>query len=626
MAIYTIDLETYYDSDYSLSKMLPEHYVNDERFELLSASIKKDAEEATTYFGEEAQQALKDLPLEQNIMLAHNTRFDALILDVHLGKRAAFYLDTMLMSNALIKPVTGSSSLFNVCQHLGLRMDKTTLMNMKGKRLSDLTAMERAKLKEYNTRDVDATYELWRLLHTMAPTPSKIEGYAQSYPRSELKLIDLSLRMYLDPVLETDESVFQDIVESEIAHKKELREKCGLSESTLRSIGKTAEVLRKRGVEVPTKKDTNDNGDETEKDSFRKTDPAVLALLSHPDEKVRSTIEARLAHASTINQRRSERLLSIAQQYGKLRAPLLYYGAHTGRFSGTDKINLQNLSNKSPIKKGLKAPDGYKIVNVDAAQIECRMTAWFCGQWDQLRAFELGRDLYADLASSVFGYEVSKATHPTERFIGKVGVLSCGYGTSARTFHNMLYAQGYKPKPGEDVMALAQRTVDTYRGKNRAIKNKWNVLQRMLQWLLEPTMGTMKVGCVLFERQPYNKYIWLPNGMPLIYSGLKSKVTDDRENFYFTKGKETVYMHGPKTLENIIQALACIIVKNVALQMQSEGYSCALTVHDDLTFVVPEDEAQYVHDRVVELLSTPPSWAPDLPLAAEGKISDTYGG
>lgn len=628
MDLYTIDVETYYDKEYSLAKMSAEEYIADERFELISVSIKKNFEPTQCYFASKAEAAIKALPLSSNAMLAQNTRFDALVLSMRYGVEAAYYFDTMLMANAVVRPFTGSSSLAKIAEQYKIPMDKKFITNMLGKRYKDIWAIQKDGLAEYNKRDVEATYDAFKRLMYMSPIGKK--GSGLRFPRSELDLIDLSIRMYLHPVIEIDHELAADHAAKVEADREALRKETGLDASVLRSMQKTCEVLRGMGVEVPkrTKKEVDDEGnvEESEVETLRKTDPRVIALLAHEDERVRKVVECRLAYASNIEVTRGRRIATIGERFGKLRVPLNYYGAHTGRFSGADKLNLQNLGRASPLRKALRAPRGHAVVAVDAAQIEARVNAWLSGEQEMLADFANGEDLYAKLATSVFGYEVNKAEHPVERFVGKVGELSLGYGAGYPTFHNMLYAQGYKPKEGEDVLALARHTVQVYRDKKVNIRRMWARAQKWLELFVSGQERRFAYKHIAVDVRKDFSCIWLPNGMPLTYVRPATGEIGDRQSYWFFRGKQREFTHGPKLVENIVQATARIIVTDVALEMKRCGWPIALTVHDDLIWVVPDKHAQEVYDTAVELLSTPPSWAKGLPLSAEGKIAETYGG
>ncbi|WP_286296502.1 DNA polymerase [Polynucleobacter sp. TUM22923] len=107
----------------------------------------------------------------------------------------------------------------------------------------------------------------------------------------------------------------------------------------------------------------------------------------------------------------------------------LGHAAHTGRWGGADKINLQNLpsrgANGGKLKKAIMAPKGYLMIDADSAQIEARVLAWLAGQDDLTEAFKNGQDIYSIMASAIYGKEVSEITKE-ERFVGKTTILGAG--------------------------------------------------------------------------------------------------------------------------------------------------------------------------------------------------------
>ena len=83
-----------------------------------------------------------------------------------------------------------------------------------------------------------------------------------------------------------------------------------------------------------------------------------------------------------------------------------YYAAHTGRWGGDDKINLQNLpsrgKNGKKLKKSIVAPKGYTIIDADSSQIEARVLAWLASQEDLVESFSAGEDVYVKMASKIY--------------------------------------------------------------------------------------------------------------------------------------------------------------------------------------------------------------------------------
>ena len=118
--------------------------------------------------------------------------------------------------------------------------------------------------------------------------------------------------------------------------------------------------------------------------------------------------------------------------------------------------------------------------------------------------------------------------------------------------------------------------------------------------------------------------IGLPNGMRLAYQDLQILGSQYKYSF---RGKPE-FTWGGKITENIVQALSRIVITDGLLRihayLQDLGGAVVLTVHDEIVCIAPETDATTVMDKIIELMCIPPSWAPDLPLAAEGGFDKAY--
>ena len=168
--------------------------------------------------------------------------------------------------------------------------------------------------------------------------------------------------------------------------------------------------------------------------AFAKTDEEFKKLAEHENENVRDLVNARLANKTTLEETRTQRFIDIANR-GLMPVPLRYYAAHTGRWGGDEKINLQNLpsrgENANKLKKSIIPMEGYTIIDADSSQIEARILAWLAEQDDLVEAFENGEDVYKIMAKSIYGKPVEEIKKE-ERFVGKTTILGCGYGMGAR--------------------------------------------------------------------------------------------------------------------------------------------------------------------------------------------------
>lgn len=437
---------------------------------------------------------------------------------------------------------------------------------------------------------------------------------------SERDLIDMAVKQFTKPTLFLDNfKLFARLRQIEEEKAEALRD-LDITREQLMSDQKFADLLLERtSLSVHDLPKVQSPTDGRMKLSFAKTGRGAQALLKHPEAG--PYMAARLMHKSTLEETRIRRLMSLGGSqnntsmpaYTQLCVPLMYYGASTGRFSGRDKINLQNLGRGSVLRDAIICPQGYKIVAADLAQIEARLTAAFCGQDDLLQQFADGEDVYAKFASEHYGYEVNAEDHPTERFVGKTGILSLGYQSGFQKFWATMNDVFHVPITQEE----AESVVSTYRRKYRRISNTWYELSDHINHMANG-YGDRDLGPVTFSK---NKVI-LPNNMEIMYLDLQRNTKFD---FSYRDGKKRVNLYGGKLLENIIQALARIVMTTAAVRLYKHNRMAALSVHDELVFVVKEDNVDLVAAVIKSVMEAPVEWMPELPVKCEVKYGDTYG-
>lgn len=615
MDIVTIDFETYYDQQYSLSKMTTEAYIRDPRFEVIGVAVKVNDQEVDWYTGADPGGFLHALDYSDKAILCHNTAFDGAILSWHYGIKPKFWFDTLSMARPLHSmTVGGSLKALATYYKLGDKGDE--VLRTMGLRRRDFTPEQMQAFADYCIKDVDLTYRLFKKM-------------SRQFPKEELLVIDQTIRMYTEPKLVLDPVVLDAHLEAIHERKEKLLAKLGGEEKAkkfLMSNNKFADLLRAFGVEPPMKTSPT-TGKQTY--AFAKNDTEFTALLEHPKEAVRTIVEARLGTKSTIEETRTKRFLEISER-GPLPIMLNYYGAHTGRFSGGDKVNLQNLPRGGQLRKALAAPDGHVVVACDSSQIEARLVAYLAGQDDLVQSFREGRDVYSEFATDVYGRPVTKADK-VERHVGKTCILGLGYGMGAPKFQHSL-ATGFISVKVED--NEAQKIVNLYRNKYHRIQAFWNRCNYALNGLVAGAHGDM---CDLISYDAEG--IVLPNGLHLRYPALRGTangfeyINDPRTYRKFIKarvmGEDTpelswTNIYGGKVVENITQAVARIVVSEQMVKI-GRRYPVALQVHDEIVCVVPEKQADACKEYMVHVMSTPPKWAPDLPVACEADVGVNYG-
>lgn len=602
MDILTVDFETYYDKHYSLSKITMEEYIRHELFETIGVAVKYNDEPTQWFSGTKAQTKrwLEQWDWDSSVAVAHNAMFDMAILNWHYDIRPKRIADTLSMSRALHGMEVGGS-LKAMAEFYGLGVKGNEVVNALGKGRLDFTPEELQRYADYCINDVQLTYDLFA---QMAPV----------FPVTELRLVDLTIRMFTEPVFQLDKNVLTTHLTEVKQRKEELLADAKYDVSQLMSNEKLAKILLEHRV-IPPIKVSPTTGKSTF--AFAKSDEAFKALLDHPDTTVQAIVAARLGVKSTLEETRTERFIQIADRE-TLPIPLRYYAAHTGRWGGDDKVNLQNLPRKSPLKKAIVAPEGYVIIDCDSSQIEARTLAWLAGQNDLVAAFDAGEDVYKIMASAIYDTPV-EMVNDQQRFVGKTTILGAGYGMGAVKFRAQLKNLGVELGTDD-----CEYIVSTYRSTYRKIPELWQRAAKVLTALLRTTTTSFGPDGVL---QVDLFGIRLPNGMYIRYPNLREE-GPDRELVYDTKrGKATMTtrIYGGKVVENVCQALARIIIGEQMLRI-AKRYRVGMTVHDSVVVLAKAEEADEAQAYVEECMRRRPSWAPTLPLNCESKKGLSYGG
>jgi len=624
MDIVTIDFETYYDPVFSLSKMTTESYIRSPQFQVIGVGVKVNNHPTDWYTGENPGSFLNSLDYSNKAILCHHTAFDGAILSWHFGIRPRLWLDTLSMARPM-HSVSVGGSLAALTAYYGLGVKGTEVVNALGKRREDFSPEEMARYAEYCINDVEITRKLFDKLK-------------QGFPASELLVIDQTLRMYTEPVIQLDVPLLQqhlvEVNERKAALISSLDETGASGEALTKMLMSNdifAQYLKKLGVEPPVKTSLKTGKQAW---AFAKTDKGMTDLLEHPDDRVQAVVTARLGVKSTIEQTRTEALIGVAGR-GALPIMLNYYGAHTGRFSGGDKLNLQNLPARgnNTIRRALKAPEGHMIIACDSSQIEARVVAWLAKQEDLLEAFRQNRDVYSEFASEVYGRTITKADK-VERFVGKTCILGLGYGMGAEKFRRTLeIGQG-----GMNVIIdlnEAERIVRLYRQKNFRIVGLWSACGHALSGMVQGRSG------MLNEQVTYdNTGVTLPNTLKIQYHGLRQTangfdyIADVRSyrkavTARVTAGTEAeinrTKIYGGKMTENVVQALAALVIREQMAAARKHGILTTFQVHDEIVTVAASDTAAQTQQLLERVMSTPPVWAPTLPVACESGMASNYG-
>jgi DNA polymerase len=596
MQLATLDFETYYDQDFTLSKLTVEEYVRDARFKAHMIGYKIGESEAGMLAGP-IEENLKHPSWNKMALICHNAQFDGFILNERFNIRPAFWCDTLSMAR-LIFPHEKSHSLAKLADRLQLGRKNSDALEMSSKGVRDLNEEQIRQLGGYCKNDVELTYQLFKRMIPLVP-------------KEELRLIDLTIRMFTEPCVRLDTNLLATHHNDLVNQKTALLESIGATREDLHSAESYAGLLRKLGIEPPTKISPA-TGKETY--AFAKTDAEHAALLEDENPRVAALVAARLGIKSTGDETRTERLYHTGIR-GLAPVPLKYCGAHTTRWSGDGKVNWQNFRRGSDIRKSVCAPEGYSIIVGDMAQIECRMLNWLAGEDWVLEAFRSGADLYSKNASSIYGRPINKKDNPIERFIGKTNELGCGYGMGGPKFLATVRTESRKyGLPVHMELHEAEAAVAVYRETHPKVKGLWDHARKLIiPTLVQKTdfeWGPMKI---------MGGYIYLPNGAPLDYT------TVSRGEKEFTQLRKGVphKIYGGLLVENVVQALSRVALAQAMLTIAGK-YRIVTCTHDEVVALARASEAEEALDFVLATLRKPPVWAPDIPLDAEGTYGERY--
>jgi DNA polymerase bacteriophage-type len=646
--IIVLDFETSWGRRVKLgfSCQTNEEYIRDPRFKAWGLCWKEYGSDIPAIWvrGKDLEKWVATIDWKRTAIIAQNAQFDASILAWRYGCEIAFVFDTLSMGRA-VRGIEVGNSLKKMAEDFGLSPKGDGLASSENY-LDELPFEVEQELSTYCRHDVFLCEEIFKRL---------VEGY----PASELRLIDMTLKMYINPRLELDEKMLFEAIEDERKTREELLTRLGIDDAALASNPKFAAVLESMGVEAPTKK-SKTTGKTTL--ALAKNDALFQSLLNGEREDVALLCEARLKVKSTAERTRAQRFLDIASR-GALPVPLAYYGAKSGRWAAAkgSAINMQNLKRGSFLRKAIMAPEGYQLAVGDLSQIEPRVLAWLSDYDEMLDIFRSGKDAYATFGAQMFNIPgMTKDTHPIHRQSAKSALLGAGYGLGWASFASQLltgflgapplryelafakqlgvtkeYALDFlKWKDNEEKMLeiphicttqellyhclAAKKIIDIYRSTAYPVVGFWKMCDIMLR---EALVGGRELThkCLTFRKEE----IELPNGMKLLYPDLRVE-KDDKGGSQFVYGPHATKLYAGKITNNVTQALARIVMTDGMLRV-NKRYPVVGTVHDELLALVPDAEATEGQKWCLEQMTIVPKYMQGIPLAADGGINRRYG-
>lgn len=666
--VLILDFETYYDKEYSLSKMSTVEYVCDRRFEFTGLGIQINDTTPVFIPGPKVPWAIKRLKkkfgrgLHNCTVVAKNCKFDFLILAEKFNLYPPYPIDIDDLARYYDSRI----------KHRLKDLAKRFKLPPKGKTSQFLgqywDQMDHEAMKKYCLRDIEDEKSLLDILLPYIDNPA-----------FELALARHTLNLYLNPMLKLDSILaiqIRDGMSKELQF--DLETVSWILDYSTKKKKTVEEILRARsifprilqdvlpeGETVPVKRGQGKTNKDKLIPALAKDDEGFQLLLAHPDEKVRNLCKAKAActswplHQSKVGHMINQTKLSD----GKLRIPLKYYGAHTGRWSGTEKWNPLNLGGKgrgkpihpliSQVRGTIMAPDGYTLLINDSRQIEARELAWIAGQNDLVEDFANGYDPYSKLATKVFGERVWNPTKEEKktsegkiadirRGFGKDAILGCGYGMGTNTFFTRC-RQNETIRPlfdsGEYDWDFVNGLIKTYRRTYKSIPKFWNDIEKCFRIVTKypdktisyfidkpdvtlhehiPKSGAIIRNAILtFWNENGTTIIQLPSGRRLFYHHAKcnsdGKISDEHAGLW-----------GGALTENVIQAICRDLLCKWLFDCEEAGIKIVMHTYDELVGLVREDVAEEKLKEMTEIMRIGPDWAAGLPLDAEGMISKRY--
>ena len=649
--ILALDFETAWGraAQLGFSCQTNEEYIRDQRFKAWGLAFKWVGEEGACVWIRHSHLVkwFESVDWSTTAVVCHNAQFDCTILSWIYGVNPCFIFDTLSMGRAL-RGVEVGNSLKKLAEDYKLP-PKGDGLSPSENILDTLPFAVEQTLADYCKHDTWLCEQLFLKM---------VEGY----PAKELRLIDLTVRMYTQACLRLDAEMLEKAIDEEEKSRVALLERLGVDESALASNPQFAAILEGLGIDPP-KKVSKTTGQETL--ALAKNDALFQALLNSNDETIATLCETRIRVKSTSERTRAQRFLAISTR-GALPVPLSYFGASTGRYTASrgSAINMQNLKRGSFLRKAIMAPKGYTLVVGDLSQIEPRVLAWLSDYKELLQVFEAGGDPYAAFGAQMFQIPgMTKETHKVERQSAKSALLGAGYMLGWASFAAQLltgflgadpirYAKDDAKKLGvskfsfdrflsweENVTKMqaiphscteeellvhclaAQAIIDKYRTTARAVVGFWEVLGTCIERSLYRGVEFNYKDVLLFRKGE----IVLPSGLAMKYPDLQpSEDAKGRVQWSYWGGKKREKLYSGKVCNNCTQGIARCVMTDGMLRV-GKRYFVAGTVHDEQIVVVPEKEVDEAKAWVLDQMTIEPKYLPGISLAAEVGAHVRYG-
>lgn len=642
-----IDFESYYDKTYSLKKMSTVEYICHALFKLTGVSYQiLDKMSKPSFAGHPNVRwvitSLQDKfgpNLENCTVVGQNLRFDGLILREKFGILPPFMCDTRDLSRHLDARNSHSLKDLNTRWRRPPKGDTSQFM---GLYWNDMTPKQQVALKVYTNNDVSD--EVWHF-NNLLPKISR--------PDMELPLINQTLRLFLEPKLRIDIPLAKHIHWRMGCEMKKAVKATGWDQKTINGNIKFPAILQEAldpfGEKVPMKKNKPTKGKPVVMiPALAKDDEEMQELLLHPDETVRILCTARKAVKSwPLHQKKVNKIIDQANARGAfIGIPLNYYGGHTGRWSGAEGVNFQNLGGQGrgvplhpligQVRTTVCAPDGWLLGILDYRQIEARILAWYAGQDDLLKGFANGDDIYSAFATEIFGHHVwnpakdetgpEAARAKIERGFGKDTILGAGFGLGDdRFFNNCRKNPAIRPMIDDGTytksfIASVIKGPKGYRARYPRIPAFWTAVEKAFRTVTKYHQEVRDVGPLNFRNAGNHEVIiTLPSGREMHYPGTRAP----GGNIKWRWG----HLWGGSIAENVVQAAARDVMGWALMQPEIDPL-VVFHVHDEIIVLLEKGCWSKVDDHnlagIQRIMETGPAWAEGIPLEVEAFLSERY--
>ena len=584
MNTFALDFETYYDKDCSIKTLGPLGYFSHPNFDAYMVSVVGD--EGTEYVGHP-----KDFNwslLGGNRVLSHNASFDETLY--LFGVKEGLWDSTnysewhctadMCAYCNLPRSLKAASQVA-----FDLEVSKSTRDNMSGKRWENMEEDFKEEVIEYALKDSILCLDLWK-------------KFEQDWPEAE-RLVSRINRTIVQRGIPINASLLKKQQEQITKLRFDTENKIPwINEMPVLSRKAFNEECRKHGIQPPASLALSSDEANMWIDDNTEEYPWVSSVR---DYRRINSLKRKLDSFDYAT-------MSDSRYYGGL----MYMGAHTGRFSGSGgNLNLQNLPRGEmfgvDLRSLISTDKTHKLIVADLSQIEVRTLCWLSGDHASLKEIRETDDIYEAFAIRFGKWDKSKGDlkdeNPKLRHMVKQMVLGCGYGASANKFaiiSNMSVEE-------------ATKAVSLYRLKMNKVCGLWNRLQRKMH-VAYSTNREFKLK--------------LPSGRCLNYGKIKTVLQNGRRTFiasiYKGSKKVPVRLWGGLLAENYSQALAREVFADILVRIEKEGMKTIFHVHVEVIVEQTNKKAEDSLQKVLEIMKEPPTWIPDLPLDAEGKILKKY--